>query len=1306
MDIPTSDFTCICRRSFASPGALKKHENSCKSRRDNFAAVLAHAQKANAARKAVPAPSEDPGLNSQEAMELKQSETGNISHRRSPETVVSDDARRPTKRQRRLPARYQDHVLNQPNLRDVLPEPLTPVQSLPTGEAPDLILQGQADKVVVDTEPVRHASIDTHPNAFQVFRHYEKLPDHDPESYVGPASLSDVRNFVLPQQSTSLYAPYPNRNAFKLGAWYWNDGIQKSSKSFQSLLKVVSQDDFRPEDVRGVNWSAINQQLGLNEWDSDQWGDVDATWSVSSVSIKVPFHRRLAMPGVRDFVVKSFYRRPLVAIIEEKLQKGGQNIRQFHIEPYTLLWNAHGSEEPIRLHGEIYTSSSFARAHEELQASPPEPGCELPRYVVALMFWSDGTHLTNFGDASLTPLYMQFGNESKYRRCKPTEHLTEHVAYFEELPDDFKTFASHYMGKTKVNSDFLTHCRREIAHAQWTLLLDEDFIQCYRHGLVATWDDGISRRFYPRILCYSADYKEKALMATIRMNGLLPCPRCMVAKADAHLVGQKRDRKNRVRLLRKDDSTHRSKITTARSKIYQENLAVDSAAVKRLLILTYEPQAYNTRQNAFSKQLREELGPTWFSMFVIDQMHEIELGVWKHLFIHLLRILESLEEPRIHELDRRFRMVPTFGADTIRKFGKKVSELKKMAARDYEDILQVAIPIFEGLLDGPHDSAISDLLFRFAYWHGLAKLRLHSDRTLEILDQQTTKIGNCLRNFKDTTCPAFQTRELKRESEARSRRQKSKFKSKSGPTRTTKYGGKAKGVVPHRSSPWTVLMRQGTAPDPQLKQFTLNGYKVHAMGDYVATIREYGTTDSYSTELVTPDPHAQALLSINGMVQGELEHRWPKGNYRRTSKKDYQKQLAQIERRQARLRRIQMADDAADYSGTGPMVSEISCTKGYNVDAKQSVSAVTGFGCTGKRERSLPDRYLSKTSTEYIFIHGEEFVTRLKGHLLPRIKIALAIPIVPAHPASQPETPLLQESVYIHNDTMYHHKIMRVNYTTYDMRRAQDSFNPGTSHRDVMLLSDLEQGGHQFRYARVVGIFHVNAMYAGPGWHQNYSTQALHVLWVRWLQLESDVPVDAPWNSIHPRLDCLSFKPIQDPDAFGFVDPASVLRGCHLIPRMGEGPSYPDGKGHSPCARDGEDWKYYYINRFVDRDMLMRYHWGLAAGHTYCRSTSSRHHPDPLEGDYGLSNTDCDEQDAVLQETSGQAQAQLLPNDPTDGDDTDDDIGNSGSDSPSESSLESTELDSDSAAGEMDDSASEGMGEVYGNLNDMVASFD
>jgi hypothetical protein len=43
----------------------------------------------------------------------------------------------------------------------------------------------------------------------------------------------------------------------------------------------------------------------------------------------------------------------------------------------------------------------------------------------------------------------------------------------------------------------------------------------------------------------------------------------------------------------------------------------------------------------------------------------------------------------ILKLHHRFRQVPTFGRGTIRHFGNNVSAMKKLAGRDFEDILQV-----------------------------------------------------------------------------------------------------------------------------------------------------------------------------------------------------------------------------------------------------------------------------------------------------------------------------------------------------------------------------------------------------------------------------------------------------------------------------------------------------------------------------------------------------------------------------------------------------------------------------------------
>ena len=82
-------------------------------------------------------------------------------------------------------------------------------------------------------------------------------------------------------------------------------------------------------------------------------------------------------------------------------------------------------------------------------------------------------------------------------------------------------------------------------------------------------------------------------------------------------------------------------------------------------------------------------------MLVVDLMHEFELGVWKALFTHLICILAATAagDTLVNELDCCYRMVPTFGSDTIRKFTSNTSEMKRMAARDFKDVLQVS-PLF------------------------------------------------------------------------------------------------------------------------------------------------------------------------------------------------------------------------------------------------------------------------------------------------------------------------------------------------------------------------------------------------------------------------------------------------------------------------------------------------------------------------------------------------------------------------------------------------------------------------------------
>lgn len=129
----------------------------------------------------------------------------------------------------------------------------------------------------------------------------------------------------------------------------------------------------------------------------------------------------------------------------------------------------------------------------------------------------------------------------------------------------------------------------------------------------------------------------------------------------------KNDRKQRETWARVDGPHRQDLIESARHIIYNMNRPVDCDRVELLLKRhSYVPTEVKQKialfwpfdklpllQNAFSVRLSTFPKFNLFDMFVVDLMHEVEIGVWRSLFIHLLRILQAVDPRLIHELDLR-----------------------------------------------------------------------------------------------------------------------------------------------------------------------------------------------------------------------------------------------------------------------------------------------------------------------------------------------------------------------------------------------------------------------------------------------------------------------------------------------------------------------------------------------------------------------------------------------------------------------------------------------------------------------------
>jgi hypothetical protein len=340
----------------------------------------------------------------------------------------------------RLPKRYRDILPNPPA---VLPPPS---QSLPPSSHP---LSQLYNEETGPPSPVTAVAkvlkfLKSTRNKFGLFRQYHanRFPEHDPNENLTLDDLMETSPDSPFNHTNNLYHPYPNQTSFLLGEWHWNDGVKKTISSFKNLLKIIGHPSFRSEEVAGTNWKRIDAQLSEDqqgnrsngEDDEDAWENEldDGDWIETPIQIKVPFHSRTLYPGKEALKVGMLHHRRLVSVIREKiLQPSGHP--HFHLEPYKLYWQPNEPCEPVRVHGELYTSDAFIEAHYSIQDSPGEPGCDLPRVVVGLMFASDSTHLTAFSDAKLWPVYLALGNESKDRRSKPSCQAFEHVAYFEKV---------------------------------------------------------------------------------------------------------------------------------------------------------------------------------------------------------------------------------------------------------------------------------------------------------------------------------------------------------------------------------------------------------------------------------------------------------------------------------------------------------------------------------------------------------------------------------------------------------------------------------------------------------------------------------------------------------------------------------------------------------------------------------------------------------------------------------------------------------------------------------------------------------
>ncbi|KAG2743054.1 hypothetical protein P692DRAFT_20878962 [Suillus brevipes Sb2] len=975
-------------------------------------------------------------------------------------------------RRRRLPKRFRDDL------------PPTPIVVAPSA-LDDVSVAVDHDPEPNEIDSDQPIIITTARNHYGIYREYSgSIPSFNPNNLTSVAHISDAPTFDKSHDSTEarpwwsgfgkstqsnptqFFTPFLNATTFWLMRWFYGGSSMKSLAELDCLIEeVILADDF--DKAHLTNFRAVKEVNRLDSYHGDPQ-DIRSSFSAGDGWMETSVKICLPADGVKH---------------NSESSAPEFEVPGFHLTPFKMFYRPSGDEPAERVYGEIYNSPVMLEEHERIRLQPREGGCTLETVVAAVMLWSDSTHLASSGTASLWPIYLYLGNQSKYLRGKPTAFVAHHLAYIPKLSDTLQDFYQACFNKP-ATSEILTFCRHELMHAIWLLLMDDKFMHAYKFGIVIEFLNGVSRRVFPRFFTYSADYPETTLLASIKFLAQCPCPRCLMPKTKIGGIGTKADRR------------------------WREN------------------------------EIREDGNGVWS---IINR-------VCKWLYVEGTNIASV----------------------------NNASGMKKLAARNFEDLLQCSIPIFEDLLPATINVLVLDLLFELATWQGLAKLRIHTDSTLFFLDTSTTRLGKVLRCFVSETDKEYDTYDLPSEEAARGR-QKARKAAQGQPNSN-------------------IRKKPAVGSSKRRRLFNFQTYKLHALGDYVNTIRRFGTTDNYSTML------------------GELEHRCVKHFYPRVSKSQFTSGIAKQQRRERIL--FQMAEHApsARSESTGHKKGKGKCQNRKTVP-------LDAPSLRFEDSEQLP---FTDPCAHYHISTGNasdpafaDFLPRLKDHITSRLR---------EHDYDSDEisfTPAERSRVIFINDRIYRHKVLRVNYTSYDLRRAQDSLNPRT-HADIMVLSheDDDVDAHPYWYARIIGVFHAFVIFndtaVGTSSHEQ---KQIDFVWVRWFG--RDLEHRAGWRA--KRLHRVGFIPHSDPGAFRFIDLKQIIRGIHMIPAFTKGHTtdlLPPSIVCHPSEND-EDWIYYYVNLF-DRNMFMRFR-----GATRC-FFHNRDHLDVV----GLNNGGTDHYDDEIIEPS------------------------------------------------------------------------
>ncbi|KAJ3504237.1 hypothetical protein NLJ89_g8041 [Agrocybe chaxingu] len=464
----------------------------------------------------------------------------------------------------------------------------------------------------------------------------------------GDIQMSDPSNAPDPR-----FLPFTSELDWRIAQWAVRDG--PGNNAFDRLLAIPGVVDKLGLSYRNIR--ALHKKL-------DSMPDKAGEWQTK--------HLRFKDRPDETFTI--CHRDPVEAI--KSLWKDPELSPEMIFQPCKTYTD---DTREDRIFSEMWTG----RWWNAVQSKLPEGGTLAPVIVS-----TDKTQLTQFtGGKSAYPVYLTIGNIPKATRRKPSKHACVLIAYLSVDKLD-RTRLSEQDHRSKV---------QRIFHESMRIVL-EPLINAGQTGVLMDSSNGDTRRVFPILSCYVADYPEQCLVTCSKYG---TCCKCKAKATELQ------------------DPEPAEARTPAWTKSVMEEAKSQAGG---------NPRAFHTHCMA-SDVAGGVFRPFWdgFPLCNInraitpDVLHQLYQGVFKHLVSWCQLILPK------GELDRRIRCLPpSFG---VRHFKNGISALSQISGSERKNMAKILLACLVGSIPSAATKAITALL-DFIY---IAQYPTHNNSTLEYL---------------------------------------------------------------------------------------------------------------------------------------------------------------------------------------------------------------------------------------------------------------------------------------------------------------------------------------------------------------------------------------------------------------------------------------------------------------------------------------------------------------------------------------------------------------------------------------------